>query len=93
MKQILSAKMWPFELHAFWVRVLSLVRIVVAGAVLVAKVGVGAVDCLCSEEHSSRRDGRWPALILLIVLGPCQHSFASCKKLLLILELCGGRSL
>lgn len=71
-------------------RVLSLARIVGAGAVLFAKVSVGAVGCLCSEEHGARRDGGWPALILFIVPGPCQRSSASCKKLLLILELRGG---
>lgn len=46
MKHILSAKMWSFELHELWMNVPSLVRIVVTGAVLVEKVGVGTVDCV-----------------------------------------------
>lgn len=92
MKQSLSAQTWPSELHARWARVLSSVRSVGAGAVLVEKVGVGAVDCVCAEEHRARRDGRWPALTLLMDVRPRQHSFASCKKLLIILDLCEGRS-
>lgn len=47
---------------------------------------------MCAEEHRARRDGRWPALTLLMDVRPRQHSFASCKKLLIILDLCEGRS-
>lgn len=60
MKQSLSAQTWPSELHARWARVLSSVRSVGAGAVLVEKVGVGAVDCVCvqrSTELGATADG------------------------------------
>lgn len=89
MKRILSAKMWSFELHALCMNVPSLVRIVVTGAVLVEKVGVGAVDCVCSQEQNARRDGLPGSF--LTVLRPCQYSLASCKRLLTTSELCEGR--
>lgn len=89
MKHVLSAKMWSFELHALWVNVPSLVRIVVTGAVLVEKVGVGAVDCVCSQEQNACRDGLPGSLPT--VLRPRQHSLASCKRLLTSSELCEGR--
>lgn len=70
-------------------RCTELVRSVGLGAVLVEKVGGRSGLCVCAEEHRSLgATCRWPALTLLMDVRPCQHSFASCKKLLIILDLC-----